>query len=992
MSDLPTGTVSFLFTDIEGSTALLQQIGDRAYAALLEEHHRLLRDAFSSEGGHEIDTQGDAFFVVFPDARNAVAAAAGAQRAVASHAWAPGMQVRVRMGMHTGEPTLGGDNYVGIDVHRAARICSAGYGGQVLLSERTCELSRDRLPDGVAIKALGEHRLKDLHRPERLYQLLIEGLPADFPSLKTLDARTTNLPSLELTSFIGREREIQEVGALLAAHRLVTLMGPGGTGKTRLSLQTAADLSERFPHGVWLVELAPLADPAGVTQTVATVFSVREVPGRALLDTLADYLRGREALIVLDNCEHLTHPAAELAAALLRGCPKVRILATSREMLGVAGERTYRVPLLSLPDAAGGASVQRLTQFDATRLFLERAALSNPNLTVTDAQAPLIIDICARLDGLPLAIELAAARARVLTIGQIAKRLDDRFRLLTGGSRTGLPHHQTLRATVDWSYDLLSEDERGLWRRLSVFAGGFSLEAAEAICADGFTEDVLELLVRLVDKSLVIVDATSSDVRYRMLETIRSYGRDRLRESGEEREQTQHHLAWHVRLAEEADPHLRGPDQVRWLDRIELDYDDFRQALEASKTEAPALEARSRLAIALARFWSLRGYLREGRAWLEGFVSEPALPPAARAGVAYGAGTLAFQQGDYAQAETMCNESLSIYRALRDTSGIALVLNILGSIARNRGDYQRAGVLLEESIALSRQAGDAWALADALNILGVASRRRGDHDRATALFEESLALWRKLGDKSGLATSLGHLGVVARHHGDYVRARTLHDESLKVRRELRDNRNTAAALSSLAVVAYYQGDARADALFEESLELSRELGDKISIAAALNTQGLVKHRQGDSDGALQVLEEGLTLSEELGDPLNTATAMSNLGLVVFKRGDHARAAILHAKSLPAFHRLGSTAGVLEALAGLARACAALGKGEQAARLMGAADALRDASGLTLPPPEAADYEQAAADIRALVPETTFAPAWALGRTTPLGDVIDEAVR
>ena len=437
MSDLPTGIVTFLFTDIEGSTALLQEIGDSAYRDILDQHHRLLRGAFSQERGYEIDTQGDAFFVVFPEAHNAIAGAAEAQRAVAAYTWPPGIKVRVRMGMHTGEPTLGGDNYVGIDVHRAARICSAGYGGQVVLSERTREMCRLGLPDGVAIRDLGEHRLKDLHRPEHLFQLLIDGLPSDFPSLKTLDARTTNLPSLELTSFIGREREIQEVGDLLAASRLVTLMGPGGTGKTRLALQTAADLSDRFPQGVWLVELAPLTDPTTVTQTVATVFGVREVPGRALLDTLTDYLRGREILIVLDNCEHLTDAAAQLAAALLRACPKIRVLATSREVLGVAGERVYRVPLFSMPKTTGSVSVRDLAQFDATRLFLERASVSNPQFAIADAQARLVVDICTRLDGLPLAIELAAARARILTIDQIAKRLDDRFRLLTGGSRTG---------------------------------------------------------------------------------------------------------------------------------------------------------------------------------------------------------------------------------------------------------------------------------------------------------------------------------------------------------------------------------------------------------------------------------------------------------------------------------------------------------------------------------------------------------------------------
>jgi non-specific serine/threonine protein kinase len=817
-------------------------------------------------------------------------------------------------------------------------------------------------------------------------------MPSEFPPLKTLDARTTNLPSLELTSFIGREREMREVSGLLADARLVTLMGPGGTGKTRLALQTAADLSEQFPHGVWLVELAPLSDPASVVQTVATVFGVREVPGHALLDTLIDYLRARELLLVVDNCEHLTAAAADLAAALLRTCPKVRVLATSREVLNAHGERIYRVPLLSIPDAGRRVLVQDLAHFDATRLFLERASLSNPNLEIADAQAPLVVDICTRLDGLPLAIELAAARARVLSIEQIAKRLDDRFRLLTGGSRTGLPHHQTLRATVDWSYDQLTDDERSLWRRLSVFAGSFPLDAVEAICADEYTEDVLELLVRLVDKSLVIVDATSTDVRYRMLETIRTYGRDRLREVGEHLEWTRRHLAWHLRVAEEAETHLRGPDQIQWLDRIELDYDDFRQALEWAATDETAREEGARLAVALVRFWSLRGYLREGRAWLEGIVAARGLPAALRAAAGYGAGLLAFHQGDNARAEAMSTDSLALCRQLGDTQGIALALNVLGSLARNRGDYRQAAALLEESIAICRRAEHTWALADALNILGVAARRQGDRDGATALFEESLTLWRALGDKSGLATSLGHLGVVARQHGDYERARVLHEESLALRRELGDRRSTAAALSSLGVVAYFQEDRQAATLVEESLELSRELGDKLSIAAALNTLGMVLHRQDHIDRAQQVLEEGLRLSEELGDPLNTATAMCNLGHVVLRRGDYARAAALHAKSLRTFRDLGGTAGALESLAGLAKVSAALGDPERAAHLMGAADAFRTASAVTLPPPEAADYEQAVAAIRRRLPDATFAAAWAHGQATSLDDILDDALR
>ncbi len=996
MSSLPTGTVSFLFTDIEGSTELLQRIGDRSYKDILEGHHRLMRAAFEPAGGHEVDTQGDAFFVAFPEAGNAVAAAVAAQRAIAAHPWPDGVVVRVRMGIHTGEPTLGPGGYVGIDVHRAARICSAGYGGQILLSERTSALAEQELPDAVTMRDLGEHRLKDLARPEHIFQVLIPDHPTDFPPLKSLDARTTNLPSLELTSFIGREREQGEIKSLLSTARLVTLMGPGGAGKTRLALQVAADLSEKFPKGVWLAELAPLSDPEIVIQTVATVFGVREAPGRPLQDTLVDYLRTRELLLVLDNCEHLVQISAHLAATLLRGCPKLRILATSREALGTAGEVTYRVPSLTVPDSRRTVSVDQLTRFDATNLFLERAALSNPHLVVTDATAPLVAHICRRLDGIPLAIELAAARVKVLSVEQIAKRLDDRFRLLTGGSRAGLPHHQTLRTTVDWSYELLSEEERVLFRRLAVFAGGFSLEPVEAVCSGGGigADDVLDLLARLVDKSLVVAESMTGDVRYRMFETIRQYSRERLQESGEADALLRRHLKWHLGLAEQAAPHLQGPDQVSWLDRLELDYDDFRAALEWVRAEGSCVEEGARLAGALHRFWALRGYLTEGREWLEAILSKGhGVSSSARAKAAYGTGVLALLQGDYARAESLSRASLHLHRESGDTLSIALALNALGLVARNRGDYGQAMALLEESLTVSRRAGHRWALAEGLNIAGIVARRQGDHRLATGMFEESLALWRELGDNWGLAASLGHLGVVARHRGDYQRAKALHEESLILRRQLGDQRNIAAALSSLGVVARHLGEhEQAVALFEESLALSRELGDKLNSAATLSHLGSAAYRQGDDVRATALLEESLALFRELGDKLNRAAALCNLGFVASHRGDYDRATALHRESLSLYQELGDELGVADCLTGRARVAAAQGQAELAARLLAAAEALRSARGVPMSPSDRVDHERAVTAVRALLSEEAFAAAWAHGQAMPPAEAVKEAMR
>ncbi|MDR7522095.1 MAG: tetratricopeptide repeat protein [Armatimonadota bacterium] len=993
---LPTGTVSFLFTDIEGSTDLLQRVGDEAYRDILEQHHRLMRGAFEPVGGVEVDTQGDAFFVAFASAPASIAAAVAAQSAFAAHGWPDGVTVRVRMGLHTGEPTLGPGGYVGIDVHRAARICAAGYGGQILISERTHSAVQEALPEGITLRDLGEHRLKDLARPEHIFQAVIPGLPADFPPLKSLDVRTTNLPSRHLTSFIGRERETAEIKRLLGEAHLVTLMGPGGSGKTRLALQVAADLLEAFPRGAWLVELAPIADPGLVPQTVASVFGVREGPGRPLLDALVDYLRPRDLLLVLDNCEHLVEAAASLAGTLLRGCQMLRILATSREALAVPGEVTYRVPPLGVPDPRRGATVEQVMQSAAARLFIERAVLSNPAFAVDETNAGAIAQVVQRLDGIPLAIELAAARVRVLPVGQIARRLDDRFRLLTGGGRGGLAHHQTLRAAVDWSYDLLSPEERALFRRLSVFAGGFTLEAAEAVCTGegGDSSDVLDFLTRLVDKSLVGTESIAGDLRYRMLETIRQYSRERLAEADEADAIRQRHLTWYLAAAEQAGPALRGPDQLLWLERLELEHDNFRAALEwAKKNDAGGVEAGLQLAGALHRFWVLRGYLREGREWLEAFLSEAAEGPTpARARAAYGAAVLAFHQGDYARAEARSTESLAAYRKLGHAEGTALSLNTLGIAARNRGDYVQARSLLEQSAAISRTAGHRWALAEALNILGVTARRQGDLAAATALVEESLALWRQLGDRWGLAASLGHLGVVARQRGDYERSRALHEESLALRRELGDRRNIAAALMSLGIVARHLGDyQQAGAILEESLTLSRELGDKMSVAASLCSLGLVAHRRGEDERAAALLEESLALSRALGDRVNHAAALCNLGFVAAHQGDYARAGALHRESLNLYRSLGDWSAIADCLTGLADVSAAEGQADRAARFLGATDALRRARGVPLPPADRVLYERAVASARTLLGEEAFAAAWASGQTMSTDEAIREAL-
>ena len=751
--------------------------------------------------------QGDALLVAFPRARNAVIAAVTAQRAIGRHAWPEGATPRVRMALHTGEPGRVAGEYIGVDVHRAARICAAAHGGQILLSLTTSTLIEGSLPPGVGLRSLGQHRLRDFQQPERIFQVLHPDLPTEFPPPRSLDVFPNNLPR-QLTSFIGRDREIAEVKRLLSTTCILMLTGSGGCGKTRLALQVAADLIDVYADGVWLVELAARGEAEFVPHAVASALGLREAPGRALREILLDYLRTREALLVLDNCEHLITACAELAEAFVRLCPRLRILATSREPLGVLGEKVWRVPSLSLPESRRMPSVEHMMQFEAIRLFIERATAVQPTFTLTPQNAGGVAAVCRRLDGIPLAIELAAARLRALSVGQIAARLDDRFGLLTGGSRTALPRHQTLRGTLDWSYDLLSPKERALLRRLSVFAGGWTLEAAEVVCTGEGVEaqDILDLLAQLVFKSLVLMDAQEGDVRYRLLETVREYSRDRLDESGEAAGVRTRHLKWYLRLAERAEPELIGADQSLWLDRVGVEHDNLRAALEWSKAEERDGESGLRLARALWQFWYVRGHLSEGRGWLETMLShsrDASAPARARALTA--AGFLACRQGDYDGSIRLCTDSLALFRELGDLSGIGQALYALGMVAESQGDYEQAKTLLVESLAMGRQLGEKRRMAVSLNSIGEVARCQENYPAARTSYEESLALMREVQDKRGIAITLGNLGHVALYQRDYERAAKLFREALELARQLVFKLGIAEYLAGLGGVAAADG-------------------------------------------------------------------------------------------------------------------------------------------------------------------------------------------
>lgn len=956
MSELPVGTITFLFTDVEGSTKLWEQYPDAMRQALIR-HDALIEACVAAHAGTVVRPrgEGDSRFAVFPRVTDAVAAACAIQRTLFSEPWPTETPLRVRLALHTGEADLREGDYYGTAVNRCARLRAIAHGGQTLLSLATAELVRDALPAGASLRDLGLHRLKDLQRPEQVFQLMSPDLPADFPPLKSLDTLPNNLPR-QLTSFIGREREMAEVKQLLHTTSLLTLTGAGGCGKTRLALQVAADLLEEYPDGVWLVELATLADPTLVPQTVASALGVREEPGRPLFATLSDYLSPKHLLLVLDNCEHLVEACATLANSLLRGCPKLRILATGREALGIAGEVAWRVPSLSLPFLHPLPPIESLTQYEAVRLFIERATAALPAFTVTNPNAPAVAQICHRLDGIPLAIELAAARVKVLSVEQMLARLEDRFRLLTGGSRAALPRHQTLRAAVDWSYALLSEPERTLFNQLSVFAGGWTLEAAEAICAgEGIEEyEVLDLLSRLVDKSLVVAEeGADGEVRYRLLETLRQYGHERLLASGEASGTPQKHAAFCLALVEKADSELQGPQQASWLDRLSTEHDNLRAALRWS-VESGEADAGLRLGGALWRFWEIRGYLSEGRQWLMELLalSGDAARTAARAKALHGAGVLAHDQGDYQKARVLYEESLAIRRTLMDKRGIAGLLNSLGILARGQGNYPQA----------------------------------------RTLYEESLSLFRELEDKRGIAQVLNNLGNVAHLQGDYALARALVSENLAIQRELGNKRRIAYSLNNLGEMAYHQGDhAGARALFEEGLALFRELGDKQNIATILNNLGGFQIDQGDYAAAHALYEESLAMRRELGDKQGIASSLYNLGTVSGYRSDSAAACALWQESLAIYRELGNQQGIAGCLKELAGVAGAQGLPERSARLFGAAEALRQAIGASLTPRERADYERNVAAVRATLSEDTFATLWAEERAMTLEQAIAYAL-
>ena len=927
MENKPTGNVTFLFTDIEGSTKLSQKFPDSIPAAM-EIHNNILREAIESYNGFIFKNTGDGYCSAFENADDAVRAAVEFNFKLADEKWKEAV-IKVRTGIHSGNAEWNGKNYMGyITLARTARIMSVAYGEQIIISNDAYELisENNALPQRhevtkqniknfvslclngdtkISFRDLGERRLKDVIKPIKLFQVTASGLREDFPPLKTLDARPNNLP-VQLTSFIGREKELKQVKELLSHTHLLTLLGTGGAGKSRLALQSGADVIDDFANGVWFVELATVSEPKLLNQSVMSAIGILENPKESPEVTLTGFLKDKEILIILDNCEHMINGCAELAEKLLTVCPNLKILATSREALKCSGEQIFAIPPLSQPDPEVKNTPEQLIQIESVRLFIERALLIKNDFRITNENAPALAEICSRLDGIPLAIELAAARTKILSVEKIFERLDDRFSLLTSGRRTALPRQQTLRALVDWSYDLLDNKEKLLWCRLSVFSGGWTIESAEEICSDNKIEkyDIIELLQNLSEKSIIIFD--DANERYRMLETIKEYGDEKLREYKEYEQISKRHLKFFTELAEVADLNLTGPEIVNHLKILDDEKGNLEKGLKFTE-ESRDTEAEAKLAGALGYYWEIRGQFTEGILRFQKiYMNLPEAMNTCYNKILFLTGIFEYNKGEIEKAEKFLQESHEHYIKLNDKKGISSSMNFLGHILKVKGEFEEAAGLFKKSLSISRNTGDKTGIANSLNNLGIISFDKGEYDKATEFYEESLTICRATGDKRGIAKCLGNLGIIFIKKGEYDKAADLIEESLSTRLDTGDKRGIAICLSNLGIIYLNKKEfEKATNLYEDSLSICHDIGDKRGIAGSLNNLGFMSIEMKEYVKAADLFKKSLSISRDIGDKTGIANSLNGLGKVSSIKKEYDKAKEFYEESLSNCMTLGN---------------------------------------------------------------------------------------
>ena len=860
----PSGTVTFLFTDIEGSTKLAQQYPEQ-WETLRARHHAILQSAIGAQNGYVFQIVGDSFCVAFSSPIEALNAALDVQHFLIREEWSPA-PLKVRMGIHTGTAQLQEDGqYTGYTALASTqRIMSIGHGGQILLSGSTRELVRDTLPAGTELLDMGEKRLKDLLRPEHLYQLNVSGLPVTFPPLKSLDSFPNNLP-MQLTTFIGREQEIVEIKKELQSHRVVTLTGSGGAGKTRLSLEVGAACLEQFKNGIWFVELAALTDPALIISAVLSAFGVHEKENDT--QSLANFIGNQSLLLILDNCEHLIEDCTRLVASLIQLCPKLHILASSREAFGIAGEQLYHVPSLSFADPKRLPALDEIAKCEAVQLFVERVKTYMPSFSLTERNAPSIAQICCRLDGIPLALELAAARVKVMSVEQLASRLGDMFNLLTSGSRTALPRHQTLRALIEWSYDLLSEPEQNLFRKLSVFSGGWTLEAAESICKAEGRGSVLENLARLVDKSLVNKEELDGEARFHMLETIRQYAEFKMFASEEVEQVKNSHRDWFMQLVETAEPKLRTDKQLVWLNRLEMEHDNLRAAMQWS-VEQKHVEQALRISSALAYFWEIHGHNDEGRNWLSQALALDAQSnerkhPFAWAKAVDGHFNLTATLPNPEQYRPRMQQALDIFRKHGDAFWAGRVLYHLAYIPHFAGEFEDAYSTYQAGFDFYQTIDDKWGMGECLHCMAHTLEGRSIFEESHKLYNQSLDFMRAAGDRYSLFHPMGDMAVIAFNKGELSKAKSILEESTQAFEELKNRIWNSISINRLTEVLYEQGKyENAREMNLRHLEVVRKMGDPEQLGWAVEITGKIELAEGNLSVARQIYNEALAVAEK----------------------------------------------------------------------------------------------------------------------------------
>jgi len=892
MSDIPSGSVVFLFTDIEGSTKLAQEIPD-AYPIIHKQHDDILKEVIKDNEGHIFKIIGDSFCVSFANVKKAVTASVEIQKRLMTEQSGE-FRIKVRMGIHLGEAEFLNNDYVGyVTLSRSQRIMSTAHGGQILLTQEVFDSLKDETELNVSFKDFGKRKLKDIILPEHIYQLVSDGLPSEFPPLKSLDARQNNIPT-SITHFIGRDKEINEILKLLPKSRMITLIGAGGTGKTRLALRIGSELIDEFDNGVWITELSPITNPDSVVKEISNILNLKEEADQDIFDTLKEFLKSKKILLILDNCEHLLDIVAQTTDSLLKSCMNLKIIATSRGSLNIHGETVYRVPPMSMPENVKQESFETLSGYESVKLFLDRAVSINANFKLTSDNIYNVAELCKKLDGIPLAIELAAKRVNVLPVDKILARLDDRFKLLTSGSSTALPRQKTLRAMIDWSYDMLNQNEQLLLQRLSVFMGGWTLEAAEVICSDEEIDEfeVLDMMNSLLDKSLILYSEDKGRGRYGILESIKYYALEKL---ANKTEIYHKHLEYFLELSSFSEQKGKGLDQLGWLKMMETERDNIRSNIAYAEKEKSEIAVK--LVINTFDFWFYRGYFREGlETSLNILENVKTDDPKQRADLLYRIAFFCYSLGKFSELGKYSNEALELYRSIDDKEGILNSLNIIGLKYYTELDNAEAARINEEALKISNEINSAEGKAKSLYNLSFPIGNLGDVDKSILLKEEALKIARYLRNEHLTAQVLLSLSIsISLRKGDIKKAALLSEQSLALSRSLDDLYLISVNLVHLASLKLYFEDKNydeAEYILLEAFKISKDYGYKMNLFPIRVHMGVLYTETGKLIQAITVFTEYMKERKNPGGNFFINHVIAGFGRIFLKRNEYSKAARL----------------------------------------------------------------------------------------------------